>query len=190
MAKPTRFKPMKTASGWQLNIPSKYSASGKRERHHYRTRALAQAAADRLKADAAEFGTQAQSIPPALAESAVACMRLLAPFDLSLLEAVKIAVGIKTKEHASAAVGESLDSWLLFWFSHRLSARRMSAWSGDMPASFAMAFLVSELGEAPPPILPVCFASLSFINSPHRFIALALILCAVLSISVSSAWRA
>ncbi len=103
---------MKTASGWQLNIPSKYSASGRRERHHFRTRALAQAAADRLKEDAAEHGTKAQSIPPALAESAVAAMRLLAPFDLSLLEAVRIAVAIKTKEHASAAVGESLDSWL------------------------------------------------------------------------------
>jgi hypothetical protein len=39
-------------------------------------------------------------------------MRLLAPFDLSLLEAVRIAVGIKTKEHASVLVSESLDSWL------------------------------------------------------------------------------
>ncbi len=103
---------MKTASGWQLNIPPKYSASGNRERHYYRTRALAQAAADKLKEDAAEHGTKAQAIPPALAESAVACMRLLAPFDLTLLEAVRIAVGIKTKEHASVLVSESLDSWL------------------------------------------------------------------------------
>ena len=35
MAKPARFTPKQTPHGWRINIPPKFSESGKRNRFHY-----------------------------------------------------------------------------------------------------------------------------------------------------------
>jgi integrase len=112
MSKPTKFKPIKTPCGWQINIPGKYSVSGKRERHYHRTLALALAAAAQLKADRELFGNNCRTITPSLAEQATAAHALLEPWNVSLLEAARIVADMKKSESASCPMGEAADAWL------------------------------------------------------------------------------
>ena len=75
MARQTKFAPVKTAEGWRLNVPAKFTLTGKRERYFYPTQKQALEAAKRLKQSAAEFGHQSQAIKPSLAEDASAEVR-------------------------------------------------------------------------------------------------------------------
>jgi site-specific recombinase XerD len=113
MARQTKFSPVETTAGWRLNIPAKYTETGKRERHFYRTQREAQVAAKLLKQSAAEFGHQSQAIRPSLAEDATAAAALLEPWGLSLLEAARIVAGIRTKETASRPLSAAADEWLV-----------------------------------------------------------------------------
>lgn len=102
MAKPVRFTPKQTPHGWRLNIPGKFTLSGKRERHHYATKAKALEAAAKLKEAKETFGTQAIGIAPSLAEQATIAARLLEPLGIDLLEAVRRFVEAETRNRASA----------------------------------------------------------------------------------------
>lgn len=113
MAKMVRFTPKKTPDGWRLNIPPKLSESGKRERHFFRTQALALAAAMKLKESREEFGNQTRAISPTLAEQATAAAILLTPFKLTVLEAAEIVVKIRERESRSQSMNKAADAWLL-----------------------------------------------------------------------------
>ena len=113
MAKPIRFKPTKTASGWKVNVPAKVSESGRRERHFFRTFELAKAAGDRLKEKREEFGTQAKAIRPSLAEGATLAENILAPWNVSLLEAARIVAAIRERETASRPLADAAADWLI-----------------------------------------------------------------------------
>src|ERR1044071_3026406 len=64
--------------------------------------------------------------------------------------------------------GLSLSTCCSNVFPLMLATRMASlAWSLESPALAAAVLRVVELGDAPPLILPVCFASTSFSNSPH-----------------------
>jgi integrase len=108
MAKPVRFKPVSTASGWCINIPGKYSDSGKRERQFYPTRDKALEASASLKDKVKEFGTMARAIAPSLAEEAVSASKLLAPLGITLLEAVTRFVEAENRNRASVSVKDAV----------------------------------------------------------------------------------
>lgn len=112
MARHTKFTPTETPAGWRLNIPAKYTETGKRERHFYRTQKEALAAAKLLKQSAAEFGHKSQAIRPSLAEDATAAAALLEPLGISLLEAARIVAGIRAKESASCLLSVAVAAWL------------------------------------------------------------------------------
>ena len=113
MARRTKFTPIETPAGWRLNVPARFTQTGKRERHFYRTQREAKAAAKLLKDSAAEFGHQSQAIRPSLAEDATAAATLLEPWGVSLLEAARIVAAIRTKEFASRPLAEATAAWLL-----------------------------------------------------------------------------
>lgn len=113
MAKPARFSPKKTASGWCLNIPAKFSESGRRERHFFRTQELAKAAAAKFKERVGEFGAQARAIAPSLAEQATAAAALLEPWGASLLDAARAYVETRERDTASRPLAEAADEWLV-----------------------------------------------------------------------------
>ena len=113
MARHTKFTPVETPAGWRLNVPAKYTETGKRERHFYRTQKEAITAGKVLKLSAAEFGHQSQAIRPSLAEDATAAAALLAPLGISLLEAARIVAGIRAKESASCLLSDAVAAWLL-----------------------------------------------------------------------------
>jgi integrase len=119
MAKPTRFKPKQTTSGWRLNIPPKFSETGKRQQLFYRTKELAETAAASLRKDRDNFGHQAVAIAPSIADQAVAALRLLEPLGIGLLDAVSRFVETETRQRASVPVTAAItafraagdDSW-------------------------------------------------------------------------------
>ena len=110
MAKPVRFLPSKTPQGtWRLNIPAKHSESGRRERHFFRTRDEALAAAARLKEQRDTFGTNAVAIAPSLAEAATAAAKLLEPLGIGLLEAVSRFVDAENKRLSSVPIARAVE---------------------------------------------------------------------------------
>ncbi|MCU0778725.1 MAG: hypothetical protein MUF86_13825, partial [Akkermansiaceae bacterium] len=112
MARRTQFIPVETPNGWRLNIPAKYTESGNRERHFFKLKRDAEAAAKALKQAAAEFGHRAQAIRPGLAEDASAAAELLKPWGVSLLEAARFYQAAKQTENASKPATEALDLWI------------------------------------------------------------------------------
>jgi integrase len=104
MAKPIKFKPVQTAFGWRLNIPAKFSKTGKRQQLHYPTKQKATDAAAALKERRETFGEQATAISPSLAEAATAAIRLLEPLGIGLLEAVRRFAEVETRNRASVAI--------------------------------------------------------------------------------------
>jgi integrase len=112
MARQTKFTPIETAEGWRLNVPQKYTQSGRRERHFYRTQREAQAAAKSLKQSAAEFGHQSQAIRPSLAEDATAAEALLKPYEVTLLDAARFYLEAKKTESASQPVDAAIMHWI------------------------------------------------------------------------------
>ncbi len=112
MAKRTQFNPVETPNGWRLNVPGKYTESGTRERHFFKMKKDAEAAAKTHKKAAAEFGHRSQAIRPSLAEDATAAAALLAPWNVSLLEAARIVAEIRAKESASYLLFDAVADWL------------------------------------------------------------------------------
>jgi integrase len=104
MAKPVRFTPKQTAFGWRLNIPPKFSETGKRQQLHYSTKQKALDAAAKLKEQREAFGSQATAIAPSVAEAATAALRLLEPLGIGLLEAVQRFVDAENRNRASVPI--------------------------------------------------------------------------------------
>ena len=109
VAKRAKFTPKKSADGWMINVPARYSPSGKRERHFFKTRALADGAAQRMREQRDTFGDQAKGISPSLAEDAQAARLLLDPHGLSILDAARIAVEAVTARNRSREAGEAFE---------------------------------------------------------------------------------
>jgi integrase len=109
MAKPIRFTPQKTEQGsWRLNIPSKFSETGKRQQFFYATKQQALDAAAKLREQREVFGTQATAVSPSLAEAAVAAEALLQPLGIGLLEAVSRFVEIENRIRASVPIEQAI----------------------------------------------------------------------------------
>ena len=108
MAKPVRFTPKQTPHGWRLNIPAKYSESGKRERHFYPTRDKALEAAAPLKKTVAGYGEMARAISPSLAEDAISAAALLAPFNITILQAAQRVAEVEKSNAASETMERAL----------------------------------------------------------------------------------
>jgi len=109
MSKPTKFVPKKLANGkWRLNVPPKFTRSGKRERQYYKTQREALDAAAKLKEEREEFGSQARAIAPSLAEQATAAAKLLKPFGISILDAVAAWVDIQNRNLASMTIEDAV----------------------------------------------------------------------------------
>lgn len=104
MPRRTKFTPRNTEKGWRLNVPAKFTESGKRERHFYPSKEAATEAAKDLRDKRDRHGDTAKAISPALAEQAVAAATLLEPFSISLLEAARIVAAIEANKVASATV--------------------------------------------------------------------------------------
>lgn len=110
MAKAPKFKAIKTPKGWRMSIPPKFSG-GTRQQYFFKTQALADEFAKKFKDQREEFGAQAKSISPALAEMAVSAAARLAPFGVTITDLVNRFVEAETRNRASVPVEEALEAF-------------------------------------------------------------------------------
>jgi site-specific recombinase XerD len=96
-----------------LNVPARYSESGKRERFFYQTKDKAMEAAAQLKEQRETFGAQATAISPSLAEAATIAAGILEPYGISLVEAANFYRSARQTEAASKPADEALALWLV-----------------------------------------------------------------------------
>ena len=75
MSKTPKFKPVKTAKGWRLNIPAALSSTGRRSRRFFKSREAAEGFALKLRTQIAQHGTRI--LPPSQADAAVRAFRML-----------------------------------------------------------------------------------------------------------------
>ena len=111
MAKPIRFTPVNSKSGWRINIPAKVSETGRRQQFFYRTHKLAKAAQKDFKKKYADFGSQTRAIPPTVAEQAMAAKALLDPFGISILEAASRVAALEQQRIASVKIEAALSAF-------------------------------------------------------------------------------
>jgi hypothetical protein len=156
MAKPIRFTPQKTEQGsWRLNIPGKFSETGKRQQFFYATKQQALDAASKLREQREVFGTQATAVSPSLAEAAVAAEALLQPLGIGLLEAVSRFVENEKRIRASVPIEQAVAEFRAQgqWSHSQSSAYRLrgekliAAFSGRMMASITGSELLENLEE-------------------------------------------
>ncbi len=112
MARHAKFQVKSTPSGWMVNVPASFAESRKRERHFHKTKAGVLEHATKLREKMQQHGEAAGIIKPSLAEAATLAEALLAPWDVSLVEAARMVVAIKDRANASRRTDQAVDAWL------------------------------------------------------------------------------
>ncbi len=109
------FKPCKRKgrTDWCIEIPPRFSSTQKRQQLFFPSRDKADLYAQNLRAKHEEFGSSARTLPPAMAEDAAAAAVLLAPWKISLVEAARFIVDLKSKEVASCSVKQATAAFIL-----------------------------------------------------------------------------
>jgi integrase len=95
-----------------VNVPAKYSETGKRARPTFKTKAKATQFAKALRSSAEERGTWSGTLRPSQEEDAHQALRLLEELDVSLLDAARFYRAAKDKENESLPLGEAGMQWL------------------------------------------------------------------------------
>jgi len=111
MSRPAKFTVKKENKSWKVNVPAKYSLTGKRERHFFATQALALAEQKKLRNNAKTFGESASALSPSLAEQATKAAELLAPYGITILEAASRIAAIEKELAASVTIEHALDAY-------------------------------------------------------------------------------
>lgn len=137
MARKPEFSYTAVGDRWKVEIPSRYSPSGKRERAFFPTRDKAKAYAAEMKEKIATHGTLASNIKPSLADDATLAVKMLEPYGLTLLEAVKRVIEIEKAKAASKEVAAALTAFLVSKEDKSNSQRRAYE---QMQASMEFAF--------------------------------------------------
>lgn len=122
-----------------MNIPAAYSESNERERRFFKTRKEAEDHAAELLAKREEFGAQAKSIRPSLAEAATKAEELLKPYGISILEAAQRVVEVEKRAEASCKVEEAAN---LFEATFETKGKRR-----QQEVRYIREFLVERFGD-------------------------------------------
>lgn len=107
------FKVRNTPKGWLLNVPKGLSDTGVKQRRYFRTRELANEAAQELRKSFRDHGEKASVLPPRVAGDAFAAWQLLEPHGITLLEAAKRVTREIERAALSAGVDEAATAFCL-----------------------------------------------------------------------------
>ena len=97
---------------WWVDVKQEASETGKRLRIRYPGEGEAKVEAERRRAALTRNGTAGGAIGAALAEQATTAAELLAPWDVSLVEAVRVYVEIRKDRDKSITLGDAFDRFL------------------------------------------------------------------------------
>ena len=87
MPKRPSFEPLKAKgrnAKWVVNLPAKYSESGRRERHYFQSKQSAQSYCDQVKTKIENYGSKAQLLTPSEVEQAVQAFEKIKPYRVPL----------------------------------------------------------------------------------------------------------
>lgn len=112
MARPAKFTITKIKNSWQVNVPGKFTLSGVRERHFFKTKEQALAEQKRLRNASKVFGENSSGISPSLAEQATKAAELLAPYGITVIEAASRIAAIERELAASVTIEVALDAFI------------------------------------------------------------------------------
>ena len=113
MPRPARFSVKKGADGyWRVNVPAKYSETGKRCRPTFRTRDAANKHAAGLRESVGNYGASSSVLRPAQAEDAHLALQELDGLGASLLDVARFYREAKERDSASLPLGEAARKWL------------------------------------------------------------------------------
>mgnify|MGYP003111225144 CR=1 FL=1 len=103
MSRKTKFNPVRNleTGKWRINIPAKYSETGKRQRLEFQTKALATLEANRRIADINLNGTNVVPIAADRAAEANNCYKLLENYNVTLIQVVNEWLQHKTTQNNS-----------------------------------------------------------------------------------------
>ena len=109
MSRKTKFNPVRNnvTGRWRINIPSKYSETGKRQRLEFSTKALAQLEANRRAADINLNGANAVPIAADRAAEANKCYQLLDSHNVTLTQVVNEWLQHKTTQLKSISLNQA-----------------------------------------------------------------------------------
>jgi integrase len=114
MPKRASLRPVETdrkSAKWMVNLPVRYSRSGRRERHFFDTKSMAQTFCDQIKTSVENYGSQAQILSPAQLEQASQAFEKLAEFKISLNAVVEEWISKRKLANASIPFEQLLDEF-------------------------------------------------------------------------------
>ncbi|MEO6785872.1 MAG: tyrosine-type recombinase/integrase [Chthoniobacteraceae bacterium] len=95
-----------------MNIPAKYSETGRRERQFFSTKGEAQTLCDQITTKLENYGTQARLLTPAQSEQALHAFEKLAPYRVTLSEAVSDWIARRTAADSSISFEAAMDAFM------------------------------------------------------------------------------
>jgi integrase len=98
-------------SPWVVYIPPKLSATGRRQELFFATKGEALTICDQLKARRDTFGSSLALMSPARIAEASEAYKLLQPYQVGLLDAVRAYTGILKARHTSVTLGAAFDAF-------------------------------------------------------------------------------
>ena len=114
MPKRAALKPVETnreTAKWMVNLPERYSQTGRRERHFFETKAVAQTFCDQIKTKVANYGSQAQVLSPTLVEQAAQAFEKLSAYKVSLNTVVEDWIARRKQATTSVPFSQLLDDF-------------------------------------------------------------------------------
>lgn len=138
MARRAKFGVTKTDRGWLVNVPASLSDTGKRSQRFFSTRENATAFAKGLRGNTKEFGEQARTLSPGIAEDAVTAVALLKDFGVSLTEVARFYVEHHDLRSKAPTLGEAWEKGITL--RKNLSSRyaaNLKSWERRLPKNFS-----------------------------------------------------
>ena len=90
MSKRISFKPSQNSDGaWIINVPDKFSQTGKRQRLFFETKAEAESFGKQERTRVGNYGAAATILTPGQLEEAAAAFEAIKPYDVKLNEVVQ-----------------------------------------------------------------------------------------------------
>lgn len=114
MPKRASLKPVETSrdgAKWVVNLPERYSQTGRRERHFFETKAVAQTFCDQIKTKVENFGSQAQLLTPTQSEQALQAFEKLSEYKISLNTVIEDWIARRKQSGASIPFTQLLDDF-------------------------------------------------------------------------------
>lgn len=114
MPKRASLQPLKTtgrSAKWAVNVPAKYSETGRRERHFFSTKDVAETFCAQIRTRLENYGTQATLLSPGQAEQATQAFEKLLPYGVSLNVVVEEWIARRRQAEASVLFEQLLDEF-------------------------------------------------------------------------------